>query len=320
MTPDTESARPTPNAFISYSWSDEPLKAWVRGLATRLRPDGVDVTLDQWHAHPGDQLPAFMETSIRENDYVLIICTPHYADRSNRRIGGTGYEGDIMTGEVFTTRNQRKFIPVLRAGEWNSAKPSWLLGKYGVDLRNDPFSEDQYQDLLNTLHGTRPKAPAITPRRQPTPTNPSKAFDTPTGPEPFEPIRILNIVVDEVTQPRNDGTRGSALYCVPFQLSRVPPSRWGDIFIEKWRRPPSWTSMHRPSIAELHGDKVYLNGTTMDEVRKVHRDTLVLAVNEANRLYVEFEKQAFERSQRARQLREEHERRIRKEADDIKFD
>jgi len=59
-----------------------------------------------------------METAIRDNDYVLVICTPHYADRSNRRVGGAGYEGDIMTAEVFTERNHRKFIPVLRSGDW----------------------------------------------------------------------------------------------------------------------------------------------------------------------------------------------------------
>ena len=127
---------------------------------TRLRKDGVDITLDQWHLHPGDQLPAFMERAIRENDYVLIVCTPFYAGRSNRRIGGVGYEGDIMTGEVFTTRNERKFIPIYRSGaDWKSAAPTWLGGKYRIDLRGQPYSEmHSIQDLFHTLHGTRPVA------------------------------------------------------------------------------------------------------------------------------------------------------------------
>ena len=38
--------------------------------------DGVKVTLDQWHAVPGDQLPEFMEQAIRRNKYVLIIALP----------------------------------------------------------------------------------------------------------------------------------------------------------------------------------------------------------------------------------------------------
>src|SRR5207249_9211084 len=35
-----------------------------------------------------------------------------------------------------------------------------------------------------------------------------------------EPIRILNVIVDEVTSPRLDGTPGSALYAIPLRLNR----------------------------------------------------------------------------------------------------
>src|SRR5262245_2555082 len=119
-----------PRAFISYSWDDAAHKEWVKELATRLRADGVDVTLDRWHAVPGDQLPAFMERAVRENDFVIAVCTPHYKQKSDRRGGGVGYEGDIMTAVIFTGGHQRKFIPVLRRGTWADAAPSWLLGKY----------------------------------------------------------------------------------------------------------------------------------------------------------------------------------------------
>ena len=67
-----------PTSFISYSWEDKEHKKWVKDLALKLRTDGVDVKLDQWEVVPGDQLPNFMEKSIREIDYVLIICTPKY--------------------------------------------------------------------------------------------------------------------------------------------------------------------------------------------------------------------------------------------------
>ena len=42
-----------PKAFMSYSWDDDAYKEWVRQLASRLRKDGVDVTLDRWHAAAG---------------------------------------------------------------------------------------------------------------------------------------------------------------------------------------------------------------------------------------------------------------------------
>lgn len=151
-----------PKAFVSYSWDDEAHKDWVRKLATRLRADGVDVTLDCWHAAPGTQLPEFMERSVRENNFALIVCTPRYKGKSDGRIGGVGYEGDIMTAEVFAKRNHEKFIPLLRTGGWDDAAPSWLSGKHYVDLRGEPYREDEYLKLLNTLHG-RNQVPPLGP-------------------------------------------------------------------------------------------------------------------------------------------------------------
>lgn len=145
MTAARKNDQAPPKAFISYSWDDDDHKRWVRDFAVRLRGDGVDATLDQWATVPGDRLPFFMEQAIRENSYVLIICTPTYKDKSDQRKGGVGYEGDIMTGEVHTQGNHRKFITVLRRGDWTTAIPSWLAGKYGINLGGDPFSEDSYR-------------------------------------------------------------------------------------------------------------------------------------------------------------------------------
>ena len=105
-------------AFISYSWESEDHKHWVRELASRLRGDGIDAILDRWETVPGDQLPEFMGTAVRESDFVLIICTHKYKMKSDKRQGGVGYEGDIMTAEVLTKKNHRKFIPILREQTW----------------------------------------------------------------------------------------------------------------------------------------------------------------------------------------------------------
>ena len=102
-----------------------------------------------------------MEISIRENDFVIIICTPKYKDKSDKRTGGVGYEGDIMTAEVKTYKNHRKFIPILKSGNWEESAPSWLYGKYFVRLSGTEETEDNYQDLLDTLLDRRPKAPPI---------------------------------------------------------------------------------------------------------------------------------------------------------------
>ena len=150
-----------PKTFISYSWDDDAHKEWVKQLATRLRADGVDVTLDRWHSAPGDQIPAFMERAVRENDFVIAVCTPRFKERSDGRGGGVGYEGDIMTAYAFTGGDKRKFIPVLRRGSWSEAAPTWLLGRAKIDLSRDPYSESEYEELLRTLHGAREEAPPI---------------------------------------------------------------------------------------------------------------------------------------------------------------
>ena len=232
-------AKDSATAFISYSWDDEPHKESVRGLAARLRHDGIAVLLDQWELQPGDQLPAFMEAAVRDNNYVLVVCTPHYKERSDSRQGGVGYEGDIMAGELLTQRNQRKFIPLLCSGNPGSAVPSWLAGKYYVDLRGEPLPEGAYADLLNTLLGTRESAPQLgaSPTNRPTPRGDG---ETPhRTAEDNGPIRILGVVVDEVTAPRLDGTAGSALYRVPFRLSRRPSPAWARLFESTWVRIPS---------------------------------------------------------------------------------
>ena len=44
-----------------------------------------------------------METAVRENEHVLIVCTPKYKENSTHRGGGD--EGDIMTAEVLNGQN-----------------------------------------------------------------------------------------------------------------------------------------------------------------------------------------------------------------------
>jgi len=307
----------TTTAFVSYSWDDDEHKAWARGLAERLRADGVTATLDQWATVPGDQLPEFMERAIADNKHVLIVCTPRYKSRSERREGGVGYEGDIITSELLQTRNHRKFIPILRRGEWREAAPSWLAGKYYIDLREGARYEAQYQDLLSTLLGSRPAPPPVAMR---TPQSQPQASTVNQPPPASEPVRIVGVIADEVGEPRNDGTRGSALYTVPFRLSRRVTHDWGQVFEQVWNRPPQFTSMHRPGIARVSGDRIVLDGTTIEEVQRYHRETLLLCVQETNRIIAEHEVKIRMAEEEQRRRTEEHRTRVRDLSEKIKFD
>jgi TIR domain len=154
-----------PCVFISYSWDTGDHRKWVLDLASRLRQDGVKIILDKWHLRPGADKTTFMENSIAKSDFVILVCTPKYAERANERKGGVGYEAMIITGELAAKTATEKFIPVLRDGEdWDSSLPRWAKTKVGVDLRGDPYSNDHYRDLLRTLHGATHKPPPLGPK------------------------------------------------------------------------------------------------------------------------------------------------------------
>ncbi len=141
-----------PTAFISYAWDDAAHQKWVKELASHLRSDGVSTTLDQWHLQPSDKIPEFMESAVRDHDFVVIICTPKYKERSDSRTGGVGYEGDIFTAEMALQKNHKKYIPVSRFDEWVNAAPVWLLGSRYIDLSSDPYDKSEYELLLRKLH------------------------------------------------------------------------------------------------------------------------------------------------------------------------
>lgn len=270
-----------PKVFISYCWEDNDHKAWVRSLADRLISDGIDTTLDQYDLSLGDRLPQFMEQSISSADYVLIICTPSYKAKSDCRKGGVGYEGHIISNELYTRHNERKFIPVIRKGSFSEALPNCLSGKMGIDLTGNTHYEDNYKDLVTTIYGINRKPPV---GKKPDYIQSSDMeHQEPQATDNDEPIRILGIVTDEVTLPRLDGTRGSALYKIPFLLSRAPSRLWREIFVQQWNG-HLFSTMHRPGIASVQGSKIILDGTTIEEVRDYHRRSLKICVEEANRL------------------------------------
>ena len=77
--------------------------------------------------------------------------------------------------------------------------------------------------------------------------------------------------------------------------------------------------MHRPGIARVSGDKIILDGTTIEEVRDVHRETLLLCVDKANELEAQYLEQQLKEEERKRMRREEHKSNVMRVADDITF-
>jgi len=68
------------------------------------------------------------------------------------------------------------------------------------------------------------------------------------------------------------------------------------------------------------GDIVWLNGTTIDEVESTHKATLVLALEETNRIYLEFLKQRQTVSDGLLRERNAHQEHVTEVAKKITFD
>lgn len=118
---------------------------------------GVSVILDEWDTYLGMDLTEFMERGIRDSDFVVVVCTPLYAQKANQREGGAGYETSVITGELFQRVSDRgKFVPVLRKGAPNKALPGYLANSLFVDFRRDDNFVDSIERLLRHIY-RRPK-------------------------------------------------------------------------------------------------------------------------------------------------------------------
>ncbi len=143
---------------------------------------------------------------------------------------------------------------------------------------------------------------------------------SPEVPTPFEDITIARIITERVSDPLNDGSAGSALYAVPFELSRPVPGEWASAFEHNWDHPPQFTSMHRPGICRVSGTSVVLDGTTLEEVERYHRETLLLVLKTTNQQYREWKQRKDAQEARRQSEQAEHRRSVEDVAQRIRFD
>lgn len=160
--PTTQTAAPTESTpqdqhvrvFISYSWDSEAHKDWVRELADALATNGIDITLDQYDLKIGEDRFQFMESSVRDADAVLCVCTPTYVAKANDRSSGAGVETSLMTPQFFNRiQTSRQFIPLIRGSQDGAAPtPDYLASLIFVDFRNDSAIDESMDSLLRHLH------------------------------------------------------------------------------------------------------------------------------------------------------------------------
>lgn len=137
--------------FISYSWDSEDHKQKVQNFVYDLRAEGFHVIYDG-DMKLGDRITYFMEKSVSESDIVLYICTPNYKTKADTRLGGVGYENAIISGVLYESQNENKFIPILFSGSWSESSPNWAKGKLGINMSSSESQIEEFKKLIKYLN------------------------------------------------------------------------------------------------------------------------------------------------------------------------
>jgi hypothetical protein len=146
-----------PKAFVSYSHDSPEHKDWVLKLASDLRSVGVDVVLDRWDLVPGQDISLFMQKNIAEADRVIMVCSSSYVDKSDKGVGGVGYERLIVTAEVVQAIDTTKFIPLLRGSNPKKKLPTFIGPRLYIDFECDEDYQSKLVELAREIQG----APAV---------------------------------------------------------------------------------------------------------------------------------------------------------------
>ncbi|MFY1893588.1 toll/interleukin-1 receptor domain-containing protein [Achromobacter xylosoxidans] len=155
------------NIFISYAWTSDSHRKWVRLLATQLRLLGYTVQIDS-HVPYGASLSGFMR-EVTEADRVLMIIDENYVERANQHPeSGVAIENNWIKN-VFE-KKPISWLSVLFVDNPNFSLPSWLinLNPKGFNFNSNPDINsfpgfEQMDDLWRWIEGLpADKAHALT--------------------------------------------------------------------------------------------------------------------------------------------------------------
>ena len=141
----------------------------VLDIVDKLYANGVHAIVDEYDLKPGQDIHAFMESSILDtnNGHILLMCDKAYQEKANAREGGVGAEVSIYTPEVYGNVDQQRIIPVvLETDEQGHAcVPMFVKSRYYVDLSAPDRFEEAFESLLRTIldvpKRTRPRLGSV---------------------------------------------------------------------------------------------------------------------------------------------------------------
>jgi len=154
--------------FISYAWTSDEHRAWVRLLASHLRLIGYTVLIDS-SVEYGSSLNGFMR-EVAGAGRVLMIIDENYVDRADNRPGsGVDYENHWIRGVIH--QKPETWRSVLFVDNEGYKVPVWLADKRpkSFDFNSRPKlgqfpGSEQLDDLWRWIEGLpADKAHALSP-------------------------------------------------------------------------------------------------------------------------------------------------------------
>lgn len=143
--------------FISYAWTSDEHREWVRLLAASIKAIGYDVLIDA-NLDYGDSLTGFMHRVVGAR-HVLMVVDHNYVDRAdNRPTSGVANE-NAWISSVYAER-PASWLSVLFKDNAEHRLPEWLSAynpkghEFNVDVSADFFpGSEQIEELWRWIEG-----------------------------------------------------------------------------------------------------------------------------------------------------------------------
>lgn len=123
--------------FISYAWTSDPHREWVRLFASHLDLIGYNVKIDE-DVNYGSSLNGFMR-DVTETSHVLLIVDENYVERANSEPeSGVGIENKWIS-EAFMSKPE-SWLSVIFVRNPKRKLPNWLKqhNPKGFDFNSEP--------------------------------------------------------------------------------------------------------------------------------------------------------------------------------------
>ncbi|MGL3036595.1 toll/interleukin-1 receptor domain-containing protein [Acinetobacter baumannii] len=153
-----------PKVFISYAHADKKLADDVLEFSNYLRFRGIDAEIDQYEEAPPQGWPLWMASQIDQADFVLILATKTYYERSKDFIKdpksglGSKWETLHILQKVYENAfNNTKYIPIFFGHENSEYILDSLKPYTHYDINNANLKEKLVKRLLGQSASIRPE-------------------------------------------------------------------------------------------------------------------------------------------------------------------